>query len=154
MFMMYYEVKIAGGTVECIWCGNNHWLWWSEWGRAQTGFPRGWSSSLLGKPAAASGACTWHLEGDLYAAGTSPLWDQLRGFPWRSAGNNLALPQQGAWVQSLGRELRSCMPWAEPKKKKQLQRYLSRRDRLTGIIQTQGETRLRHFWDQPACNGT
>lgn len=118
MFMMYYEVKIAGGTVECIWCGNNHWLWWSEWGRAQTGFPRGWSSSLLGKPAAASGACTWHLEGDLYAAGTSPLWDQLRGFPWRSAGNNLALPQQGAWVQSLGRDLRSCMPWAEPKKKK------------------------------------
>ena len=27
-------------------------------------------------------------------------------------------PRFQAWVQSLGRELRSCMPWAEPKKKK------------------------------------
>ena len=41
-----------------------------------------------------------------------------RGLPWCSSGEDATLPLQGAQVRSLVRELRSCMPRGETKKKK------------------------------------
>ena len=35
---------------------------------------------------------------------------QEEGLPWWSSGQDSALPMQGTWVQSLVRELRSCVP--------------------------------------------
>ena len=35
------------------------------------------------------------------------------GLPWWSSGWDSVLPLQGAWVRSLVRELRSCMPWGQ-----------------------------------------
>ena len=40
------------------------------------------------------------------------------GLPWRSSGYDSELPMQGAWVQSLVRELGSQMPRSTAKKKK------------------------------------
>ena len=42
----------------------------------------------------------------------------LVGSPWRSSGQESVLPLQGAWVQSLVRELRSRMLHGMAKKKK------------------------------------
>lgn len=41
-----------------------------------------------------------------------------RGLPWRSSGENSALPVQGTWVPSLYWELRLHKPWSWGKKNK------------------------------------
>ena len=58
---------------------------------------------------------------------------QEEGLPWWSSGQDSALPMQGTWVQSLVRELRSCM--LQPKKKKD-SAWSSRESLLAGLLST------------------
>lgn len=133
---MYYEVKIAGGTVEYIWCRNNHWL--VAWVRKNTeGLSKGLAFLSAWKTHGCL-KCLWLAPWgwSAYCRHESPL-RQLPGLPWRSAGADSALhcrgrgfgPRAGNWDPA-------CH--GQSKNEKQLQWCLSRRDRLTSTIQAQG----------------
>ena len=51
--------------------------------------------------------------------GNYPLW----GLPWQSRHLRLCTALQGAWIQSLVGELRSCMPCGQKKEKRKLKNY-------------------------------
>ena len=46
---------------------------------------------------------TLATSGDIYCGGCCLIWE--KGLPWWSSGQDFLFPMQGAWVQSLVREL-------------------------------------------------
>ena len=54
--------------------------------------------------------------------GVLKIWNL--SLPARCCGSEAARPRQGAWVQSLVRELRSCMQHSVSKKRKQIETWM------------------------------
>ena len=87
-----------------------------------------------------------------------PLWSSYRSrdfqnrrltvLPWPSSGEDSVLPLQGAWVQSVVRELRSGMPHG-------VEKFINKK-KNNGVIQVQvyknGVNRPLRIWSQtPLC---
>ena len=69
-------------------------------------------SCLRRRPSPPSPLC----KHDLRQSTTVSFKREIRGLPWRSSGSDFVLPLQGTQVQSLVREVRSCMPCGAAKK--------------------------------------
>ena len=88
------------------------------------------------------------IKPSLMILGQSPLLKRYGGLPWRSTGEDSALPMQGAWVRSLAGEIRSHMPCGTAKKIKKQNKTTMDQD-LTGgpVVKTPRSKGRGHRFD-------